>query len=592
MKLWKFLAIEWRRYVIGIILLTLVALVNLVPPQIIGKVIDLIQREQLTSSNLWMLIGILVGAGILTYVFRYFWRVFIFGASQSLGRRLRKTLYEKYTSMSPEFFQQHRTGDLMAHATNDIRAVQNAGGGGVLTIADSLIMGGSVVVTMAATVSWKLTLLVLIPLPLLIVATNYLGRLLNRAFKKSQAAFSNLNDKTQESIAGIKVNKTFGYEREDRRSFKKLTDETVDTYLRVTKVDALFDPTIILIIGTSYLIGIVFGSRMVIHDEITLGQLITFTTYLSMMVWPLLALGLFFNIYQRGRASYDRILKIMDEPNGIDVSASVTQAPCGDIVYQIASFTFPDEATSTLSDVHFSIPEGSTVGIVGRTGAGKSSLVRLLIREFDTQRPEDIMYGDQPIRNYTLEQLRGQFGYVPQEHFLFSTTIKENIAFSDPTMSDETIYHAAEVSNIHEDILQFTEGYDTVVGERGVSLSGGQKQRVSIARAMVTDPAVLILDDALSAVDAETESKILMNMKNERQGKTNIIIAHRMSAVSHADHIVVMDNGTVVEQGTHDTLMAKRGWYFETYRAQTMKEHAAHRLEAMTQREEGDDNGR
>ncbi|PNZ45134.1 ABC transporter ATP-binding protein [Staphylococcus simulans] len=582
---------EKLKYIGGLLVLLFIALFQLIPPQIIGKTIDAIAADRLTGRQLFTYMMILAFAAVMIYILRYSWRVLIFGTSNKLGKILRNRLYEKYTSMSPSFFQRRRTGDLMAHATNDINAVQGAAGPGVLMIGDSLITGTSILITMALTINWKLTLIIMLPLPILVLLTSYYGRLMSKGFKKAQAAFSRLNDKTQESIAGIKVTKTMGYEKSDQKDFKTISDDVVRKNLKVAQIDALFSPTIMLVIGTSYFLALVFGTFMIFNHTITLGQLITATTYLGMLVWPLLALGFFFNIIQRGHASYERISGILDTENEIDLTYKVNGYPSGPITYQIKSFTFPSSEHPSLRDVHFTIEEGMTVGIVGRTSSGKSTLLRLLVREFDTQRPEDITYGGIPIRDYEIQHLRAMFGYVPQDNFLFSTTIRENIAFAVPNSTEQQIQQAAETSYVHHDILNFPQGYDTVVGERGVSLSGGQKQRVSIARAVISDPPVLMFDDSLSAVDADTEEHILNNMRDQRQGKTNIITAHRMSAVSHADLIIVMDEGTVAEQGTHEQLMRNQGWYAKTYQSQQLRDQLTKKLDEAAHEEEGDYHG-
>lgn len=588
-KLGWFFKQQKLSYIIGLGTLFLIALIEIVPPQIIGRAIDQMTTNQLTAKLLMIYLVVLVVVAILTYVLRYVWRLSIFGTSQKLGQILRTHLFKKYTDMSAIFFQNRRTGDLMAHATNDIRAVQNAAGAGILMIADSLITGGTVMLTMATTVSWKLTLIAMMPLPFMVLLTSFYGSLLSKGFKKAQAAFSKLNDKTQESVAGIKVTKTFGYESSDQADFKDLSDDVVDENLKVSKIDALFDPTITLVIGISYFLSIVFGAKMVFHDEITLGQLITFTTYLGMLVWPLLALGLFFNIVQRAKASYERIEEIGNLPNGIDTQYKIDKSPRGDIQLNIDYFNFPGNDNRGVYDIYFTIKQGTTVGIVGRTGSGKSTLIRLLLREFDTKHAQDITYGGYPLRDYKVELLRGQFGYVPQEHFLFSTTIRNNIAFSNETIEDEQIYEVSRLSHIHDDIMNFTNGYQTVVGERGVSLSGGQKQRVSIARALLLNPEVLILDDSLSAVDAQTEEVILGNLERLRKHKTNIITAHRMSAVKHADLIIVMNEGEIIERGHHESLMQQRGWYYETYQAQALQAKLSRNLDNLTKGDGEDD---
>ena len=588
-KLGWFFKQQKLSYIIGLGTLLLIALIEIVPPQIIGRTIDQMTTHKLTPKLLMIYLAILIVVAILTYVLRYVWRLSIFGTSQKLGQILRTYLFSKYTDMSAIFFQNRRTGDLMAHATNDIRAVQNAAGAGILMIADALITGGTVVITMAATVSWQLTLIAMIPLPFMVLLTSYYGSLLSKGFKKAQAAFSRLNDKTQESVAGIKVTKTFGYESSDQADFKDLSDDVVDKNLKVSKIDALFDPTITLVIGTSYFLSIAFGAQMVFRNEISLGQLITFTTYLGMLVWPLLALGLFFNIVQRAKASYERIDEIGNLPNGIDTHYKIDKSPQGDIQFNINRFNFPGNDKQGVYDIHFTIEQGTTVGIVGRTGSGKSTLIRLLLREFDTKHAQDITYGGHPLSDYKVELLRTQFGYVPQEHFLFSTTIRNNIAFSNETIEDEQIYEVSRLSHIHDDIMHFTNGYQTIVGERGVSLSGGQKQRVSIARALLLNPEVLILDDSLSAVDAQTEEVILENLEHLRKFKTNIITAHRMSAVKHADLIIVMDEGKIIERGHHESLMQQRGWYYETYQAQALQAKLSRDLDNLTKGDDEDD---
>lgn len=570
--LWWFFSKEKRSYLIGLLMLVLVALLELVPPQIIGRFIDRVTTESLTVNTLIMFGLILLAVAILAYIFRFFWRVMIFGAANRLGKLLRKTLFKKYSDMSPSFFGKRRTGDLMAHATNDINAVQMTAGQGILTIADSIIMGSAVLVTMAVTVSPKLTLIAMIPLPFMVILTSYYGSVLSRLFRVAQAAFSSLNDKSQESIAGVKVIKTFGYEKDDLKDFENLSEDVVNKNLKVAKVDALFDPTITLIIAISYFLSIFFGARMVINEEITLGQLVTFTTYLGMMIWPLLALGWFFNLMERGKASYDRIEEVLQTKSGIETTFTKSEAPKGNIEFNIDNFRFDGAEDDALTDIHFTLKPGETLGIVGRTGSGKSAIIRLLLREYDTKNDNSILFGGVNIKDIEISSLRSRFGYVPQDNFLFSTTIRNNIAFTDPTLSDKTIHEAADLSYIHKDIIDFPEGYETIVGERGVSLSGGQKQRISIARALIQAPDILILDDSLSAVDAETEKAILRNIKKVRSDKTNIITAHRMSAVRDADLILVMEDGRIKERGNHDTLMKNNGWYQETFQAQSLKE--------------------
>jgi ATP-binding cassette, subfamily B, multidrug efflux pump len=569
--MWYFKA-EKKAYLSGIFLLLFVALLQLVPPKVIGIIVDEITNGSLTAGVLGKWIFLLAASGLAMYTLRYYWRIMIFGSAVKLSRLLRNRLYEHFTSMSQSFYQKKRTGDLMAHATNDLSAIQQTAGAGVLTFVDSLATGGFVIIAMAATISWKLTLIALIPMPLMAVLTSWYGTMLHKRFHKAQEAFSDLNDKTQESITGIKVIKTFGQEKEDIEDFRKQSEDVVEKNLAVARVDSLFDPTISIIVGISFFLSIAFGSRFVLNGELTIGQLVSFTSYLGLLIWPMLAFGWFFNIVERGRASYDRVstlleekIDIQDKPDALDI------IPFGNIAYNIHSFTYPTDQEPMLKDIVFELGQGQTLGIVGKTGAGKTTLLKLLIREFDLTDGR-ISIGGKVIQDYKMERLREAIGYVPQDHFLFSATVHENIAFADPRVDKEIIFNAAKTANIHSDILEFTDGYNTVVGERGVSLSGGQKQRISIARALVMNPEILILDDSLSAVDAKTEEQILSALKENRKDKTTIITAHRLSAIHHADLIIVLDGGEITERGTHDQLMEQDGWYRDMYLRQQLEE--------------------
>jgi ATP-binding cassette, subfamily B, multidrug efflux pump len=569
--MWYFKA-EKKAYLSGIFLLLFVALLQLVPPKVIGIIVDEITNGTLTAVALGKWIFLLAASGFAMYTLRYYWRIMIFGSAVKLSRLLRNRLYEHFTSMSQSFYQKKRTGDLMAHATNDLSAIQQTAGAGVLTFVDSLATGGFVIIAMAATISWKLTLIALIPMPLMAVLTSWYGTMLHKRFHKAQEAFSDLNDKTQESITGIKVIKTFGQEKEDIEDFRKQSEDVVEKNLAVARVDSLFDPTISIIVGISFFLSIAFGSRLVLNGELTIGQLVSFTSYLGLLIWPMLAFGWFFNIVERGRASYDRVstlleekIDIQDKPDALDI------IPFGNIAYNIHSFTYPTEQEPMLKDILFELGQGQTLGIVGKTGAGKTTLLKLLIREFDLTDGR-ISIGGKVIQDYKMERLREAIGYVPQDHFLFSATVHENIAFADPGVDKEVIFNAAKTANIHSDILEFTDGYNTVVGERGVSLSGGQKQRISIARALVMNPEILILDDSLSAVDAKTEEQILTALKENRKDKTTIITAHRLSAIHHADLIIVLDGGKITERGTHEQLMEQDGWYRDMYLRQQLEE--------------------
>lgn len=562
---------EKRAYIMGSFFLLGVALLELVPPKIIGIIVDEISNHSLTTQKLLQWAVILVGAGVMVYILRYAWRMMIFGSSLKLARQLRRKLYEHFTNMSPSFYQKHRTGDLMAHATNDIQAVQQTAGSGVLTLVDSLTVGGCVLFAMGFTISWKLTLLSLIPMPIVAITTNYYGTLLHRRFHKAQQAFSEINDKVQESMSGMKVIRSLGQEKEDLQSFRNKSEEVVQKNILVARIDSLFDPTISLIVGFSFLIAVCYGSVLVVRGELTIGDLITFTTYLGTLVWPMLAFGWLFNIMERGRASYDRIQRLFMQVSDVENREGASEeVASGDIKFDIDTFSYKKNEVINLQDIHFSLRKGETLGIVGRTGAGKTTLLKCLIREYD-HFDGNIRVGENDIRDLTLHAIRSSISYVPQDHFLFSASIGENIAFGKPSATYKNIAHAATIACIHEDITKFPEGYETVVGERGVSLSGGQKQRISIARALLTNAEILILDDCLSAVDAKTEETILTALKHERQNKTTIITAHRLSAIQHANLILVIDDGKIVQRGKHESLMQQDGWYKDMYESQQLE---------------------
>ncbi|PEJ72963.1 ABC transporter ATP-binding protein [Bacillus wiedmannii] len=562
---------EKRAYIIGIIMLFGVALLELVAPKVLGIVVDEINNGTLTSEKLLKWVILLVVVGITMYILRYLWRIMIFGSSLKLARQLRKNLYEHFTRMSPSFYQSRRTGDLMAHATNDIQAIQQTAGSGVLTLVDSLAVGGCVLVAMGFTISWKLTLLSLIPMPILAISTNYYGTLLHKRFHKAQQSFSEINDKVQESMSGMKVIRSLGQEKEDLQAFRKKSEDVVHKNMLVARIDSLFDPTISLIVGFSFLIAVCYGSVLVVRGELTVGDLVTFTTYLGTLVWPMLAFGWLFNIMERGRASYDRVEKILSQKSDVvNREDAVHKVASGDVTFAVDSFSYKKNELLQLIDVHFDLKKGETLGVVGRTGAGKTTLLKCLIREYDHFSGE-LKVGERDIRDVTLYGVRSAISYVPQDHFLFSASIGENIAFGKADATYNEITRAAEIACIHNDILQFSEGYETVVGERGVSLSGGQKQRISIARALLTNAEILILDDCLSAVDAKTEETILNALKRERAGKTTIITAHRLSAIQHANLILVVDEGRIVQRGTHEQLMKENGWYKEMYESQQLE---------------------
>ena len=575
-KLGWFFKKEKKRYIIGITFLALTSFANLVPPRVLGLMADQLDKGHISWGQYGMLILAVIATAVVLYILRFFWRKQIWGGAAQLERQMRSKLYNHFMDMDRTFYQRHRTGDLMAHATNDVSAIQNVAGDGVLTLVDSLVMGLSTMIAMIVFVDFRLTIIALLPLPFLAWGAKNLGDRLHDAFDKSQAAFSRLNNKTQESVSGIKVLKTFGQGQQDTASFDKMVDQTIKINKRVFVWNCLFDPLGTVIIGLNYTITIIYGSLLVTNKVLSVGQLVSFVAYIGNMVWPMFAIGYLFNILERGSASYDRVEKILNEKSLITdehADDSLTaQDLQGDLNFDIQRFAYPDEKNVTvLKNVHFLLKPGQTLGLVGRVGSGKTTIIQLLLREFDDYDGEISLNGHD-IRNIPLNLLLRQISYVPQNNYLFSTSIQRNISFSNADAESNQIIDVAKKSDLHNDILQMPRSYNTLVGENGVSLSGGQRQRISIARALLKQSQILILDDALSAVDAKTESEILSSLREERKDKTTIIATHRLTSVKNADIILVLKNGQVIERGTHQELLDENGWYADMWQRQELED--------------------
>ncbi|SEK54198.1 ABC transporter ATP-binding protein [Streptococcus equinus] len=568
-ELWWFFKLEKKRYIVGILALILVAVLNLIPPKVMGNVIDHVTSSELTQHELLLSLFYLILSALAMYVLRYIWRMYILGTSYRLGQIMRFRLFEHFTKMSPSFYQKHRTGDLMAHATNDINSLTRLAGGGVMSAVDASITALVTLVTMAFSISWQMTLIAVIPLPFMAYATSRLGRKTHQAFGKSQAAFSELNNKVQESVSGIKVIKSFGYQEDELQSFQDINNMTFKKNMTTMKYDVMFDPLVLLFIGASYVLSLLMGAVMVSAGQVTVGNLVTFITYLDMLVWPLMAIGFLFNMIQRGTVSYERISHLLKEQSDVKESENpLSEIKNGTLVYDIDAFHYDNE--QTLSDIHFALKQGQTLGLVGQTGSGKTTLLRLLLREYDLQDGQITLDGHD-IKDYKLSDLRQLIGYVPQDQFLFATSILDNIRFGNPDAKLEEVEAATKLSRVYDDIVAMPDGFKTLIGEKGVSLSGGQKQRIAMSRAMILNPEILILDDSLSAVDAKTEHAIIENLKETRKDKSTIITAHRLSAVVHADLILVMQDGKIIERGRHEDLIEQGGWYADTYEAQQLE---------------------
>lgn len=561
---------EWRRYLGAVALLIIIAILQLIPPKVVGIVVDGVTAQHFTTQRVLMWIGTIALIAVVVYLLRYVWRVLLFGASYQLAVELREDYYRQLSRQHPEFYLRHRTGDLMARATNDVDRVVFAAGEGVLTLVDSLVMGCAVLIVMSTQISWQLTLLALLPMPVMALMIKRYGDKLHDRFRLAQAAFSSLNDRTQESLTSIRMIKAFGLEDRQSALFAADADDTGKKNMRVARIDARFDPTIYIAIGMANLLAIGGGSWMVVQGALTLGQLTSFMMYLGLMIWPMLALAWMFNIVERGSAAYSRIRAMLAEAPVVNDGMEPVPEGRGELAVAIREFSYPHTSHPALENVAFRLQPGQMLGICGPTGAGKSTVLSLIQRHFDITQG-DVRFHNIPLPRLQLDSWRSRLAVVSQTPFLFSDTVANNIALGCPNATQQDIEHVARLASVHEDILRLPQGYDTEVGERGVMLSGGQKQRISIARALLLDAEILILDDALSAVDGRTEHQILHNLRQWGEGRTVIISAHRLSALTEASEIIVMQHGHIVQRGDHETLVQQAGWYRDMYRYQQLE---------------------
>lgn len=558
---------QWREYLGGVIALILVAICNVIPARVIGNVVDAISDHRVTSGWLAFWVGVMLIAAAAQYLLRFAWQRLIYGSSYVLERQLRGQLFAHYLNMDPTFYQKWRIGDLMAHATNDVEAVREVASYGILTLADSIITGGSMIIAMGMFVSWRLTLLTLIPLPLLVVLANRLGNKIHESYGKAQASFGDLNNKTQESVSGMRVLKSLGQEKADQEDFNRYVKRTFDANRRAYFWDALFNPATTLIMGLSYIIAIGVGGWMVIKQQLRVGQLVTMMTYLGELVWPLFAIGTLFNTLERGRASYDRISHLLNEKNHWQKPQSHLQISVpANLTVDVDQFGYEDSVEPVLYDIHFKVKPGEMVGIVGPTGGGKSTLMRLLIRDFDRY-TGSIKLGKHDIREIAHDRYLANISYVPQTSFLFSTNIQDNLRFQDINAPLTQVQKSAQEAVIDKDIQQMPDQYETEVGQQGVSLSGGQQQRIAIGRALMKATPFLILDDPLSAVDAQTATTIEQNLRHHRD-QSVIMVTSRLSTVQNADWVIVLNHGTIIQQGTPGELSQQPCWYQETLQLQ------------------------
>ncbi|MFS0601590.1 ABC transporter ATP-binding protein [Peribacillus frigoritolerans] len=571
-KLSWFFKEQWQRYTLAILFLCLVNILEVIPPKLVGNAIDDMNNGSMTQEGVMKYVIYLLMVLIGSYLFGYLWSYLLFGGGNLVERKLRSGFMGHLLKMTPSFYEKNRTGDLMARATNDLKAISLTAGFGILTLVDAVLFTITVVVMMGATISWQLTIAAVLPLPIMAVLMQIYVKKIYKRFTDAQAAFGTLNDKVLESISGVRVIRAYVQEREDEKRFEEMTEDVYGKNLAVARIDALFDPTISIIIGISYLIGLGYGAYLVFQQAITLGGLVSFNVYLGMLIWPMIAVGELINVMQRGNASLDRVQDTLsyeaDVKNSMGME-SITNP--GNIQFNSLHFTYPSSTVVNLSDISVQLERGQTLGIVGKTGSGKTTFVKQLLREYPLGTGE-IAFAGMPLEQLHLEDIRKWIGYVPQDHFLFSKTVRENILFGKMDATEGELAEAIRLADFEKDLMMLPNRLETLVGEKGVALSGGQKQRISIARALIKNPEILILDDSLSAVDAKTETTIIENIQNERAGKTTIITTHRLSAVQHADRIIVLDSGKIIEEGTHADLLLNDGWYREQYERQQVDE--------------------
>lgn len=555
----------------GIVMLILVDIVQLIAPRVMQYAIDSIQERTIDQTGLIWMGLIIFGLAIAVMVLRFFWRILIIGNSFRIEKFLRQDFYNHLLKLSQNFFNRSKTGDLMAYATNDLNAVRMLFGIGLIAAMDIVLMTIASFSFMGA-INWRLTGLAVIPMPILSITIAYFGKKMHKTFARVQKSFATLSGRIQESISGIRIVKAFVQEKPELDKVDEVSLQYVKENISMAKIAGFFHPFQTLVISLSMIITLYFGGRATIRGDITIGEFIAFFQYLGMLVWPMIAIGWIVDMYQRGTASLKRLNEIFEVNPEINDSAAdfSIESLRGKIEVSNLNFRYGENLPWVFKGIDTCIDDGKTLAVVGPTGCGKTTLIELMVRIYEPPQGSILIDGH-PVHKIPLNVLRRDVVLVPQDIFLFSDTLANNIRLGSPEKPIEEVYRAAKVANIYDEIMDFEHKFDTLVGERGVTLSGGQKQRVAIARALLSNPQVLILDDALSAVDTKTERQILENLIEVRQDKTTIIIAHRISSIQHADHIIVINDGVIAERGDHEQLLAQGGLYRDLYEKQRIR---------------------
>ena len=547
-----------------------IAVLTVWVPRQIGHLVDGLVGHQLAGDALLRELALLVGAGLVIYFLRVGWRLKLYGAAYLLGVELREKLYARLSLQGPHFYQGQRTGDLMALATNDIDAVEMATGEAMLAGFDGSLTLILVVAMMSLGVDWRLAVFALLPFPLMALSFWWISSHVHEAWRLSLDTFGALNDHVQETLSGVRTIRALGLQARSETQFTTLASAAADASFQAQRWEAAYEPAVGFTLSAATALTLGVGGWLVWHGELTIGQLTSFSLYLGQLIWPMFAAGWVLSLLERGKAAWSRLQPVFDEPLSVDDHGTVVQVAPGPLAVEHVSFAYPGQGRPALQDVSLQLGSGRTLGLVGPTGAGKSTLLRLLLRHH-APHAGALQWNGVDLQDYTLAALRGAMAWVPQEAFLFSATVAENIALARPDATREQVEHAAKLAAVHDDILRLPQGYETPVGERGVTLSGGQRQRVAIARALLADAPLLLLDDALSAVDTDTEARILAHLRQARLGRTVVIVSHRLSAVADADHTLVLRDGHVAEEGDHASLVAGNGWYARQWRYQQLQ---------------------
>jgi ATP-binding cassette subfamily B multidrug efflux pump len=562
-----------RAYVSSAFMLVGVAACTVWVPRTVGATIDGLAAHALDRNALLLKLAELVALGVAIYVLRVGWRLRLYGAAYQLGVELRTRLYARLTAQGPAFYQQQRTGDLMALATNDVDAIEMAAGEAMLAGFDGMLTLVMVLAIMVLGVDWRLALVALLPFPVMAAAFWYISRHIHVAATDSLTRFSRLNDHVQEALSGVRTLRALGLEERSSKQFSELAARAADSSLTAQKWEAAYEPAVGLTLTAASALTLGLGGYLIWQQQLTIGALTSFTMYLGQLIWPMFACGWVLSLIQRGKAALQRLQPLLDAPLSVDDHGTLTRLADGPLTLHAVRYAYGSQVHPALDNVSITSQPGRTLGLVGPTGSGKSTLLRVLLRQATPQAGE-ASWGGQPLAAYTLETLRAAISWVPQESFLFSATIAENIALARPDATRAQIEQAARMAAIHDDILRFPSGYDTAVGEKGVTLSGGQRQRVAIARSLLAESTLLLMDDALSAVDTGTETRILdhlAELRRARPGLSAIIASHRLSSVVNADLIVVLKDGHIIESGNHDALLARDGWYASQWRYQQLE---------------------